>query len=108
MTHEDRRTIPKRMKRILLPETSVIAAPASAPTMVNISRNMPTLRLVIQSLTYAEAEPLDVAMTETILTAMAYLMSIPNNVSTGMRIMPPPIPLMAPMNPATIEIKKRT
>jgi hypothetical protein len=42
------------------------------------------------------------------LTAIACLMSIPKNVSTGIKITPPPIPVMAPTNPAKTETKKRT
>ncbi|MMZ64718.1 hypothetical protein D1872_270690 [compost metagenome] len=46
-------------------------APVMAPTVVAISRNMPTLKLVIRSRRYATAEPLDVAMTEIMLAPIA-------------------------------------
>src|SRR5207247_10381413 len=80
---------------------TVIDDTASAPRMVNISRNMPTFRFVMWSRTYAEAEPLEVAMTDTMLTAIARLISIPKNVGAGMSTTPPPIPLIALTRPAT-------
>ena len=84
-----------------------MAAPISAPTIVNISRNMPIFRFVKWSRTYAAAEPLEVAMTEMMLTAIAFLIGKPKRVRNGMRTTPPPIPLMAPTKPATIEMEKR-
>jgi hypothetical protein len=75
--------------------------------MVNISRNMPTLRFVTWSRTYAAAAPLEVAITDTVLTAMARLMSSPARVSAGIRTTPPPMPAMAPTRPATKESRRR-
>src|SRR5436309_14679016 len=81
----------------------VIPAPASAPTIVNISRNMPAFRFVMRSRTSADAAPLLVAMTETVLMAMACLMSMPKRVRPGTSTIPPPIPLIAPMSPARMD-----
>ena len=76
--------------------------------MVNISRNIPTFKFVMWSRTYAEADPLEVAITDTMLIAIARLMSTPRKVSAGMRTTPPPIPAMAPTRPATVEMKRRS
>src|SRR5436309_10083038 len=81
----------------------VIPAPASAPTIVNISRNMPAFRFVMRSRTSADAAPLLVAMTETVLMRMACLVSMPNRVRPGPSTTPPPIPLIAPMSPARMD-----
>src|SRR5437867_8881833 len=42
-------------------------------------------------------------MTETVLMAMACLMSMPNRVRPGTSTIPPPIPLIAPMSPARMD-----
>ncbi len=89
-------------------DARVSAAPVSAPVIVNISRNMPILRFVIRSRTYADAAPLEVAITETALIAIARLMSTPSRVSTGTRTTPPPMPLIAPTKPAVTETAKTT
>src|SRR4029077_6553404 len=47
-------------------------------------------------------------MTDTMLIAMARLISTPRTVSTGMRTTPPPMPAMAPTRPATEETKRRS
>ena len=43
-------------------------------------------------------------MMERMLRAMACLMSIPRSVRAGMRITPPPMPVMAPTNPARRDV----
>ena len=68
---------------------------------------MPTLRFVSRSRTYADAAPLDVAITETMLIAIACFTSRPTYVSTGTSTTPPPMPLMDPTNPATIATRRR-
>jgi hypothetical protein len=42
------------------------------------------------------------------LMAMALFISMPRNVRTGIRTIPPPIPARAPMKPAATEIEKRS
>src|SRR5256885_6417366 len=42
-------------------------------------------------------------MTETVLMAMACLMSMPNRVRPGTSTIPPPIPLIAPISPARMD-----
>lgn len=80
-------------------------APEIAPKVVAISRNIPTLIFVI--LSYAEAAPLDVAMTEIILAPTAKWMLICNsNVRAGTIITPPPKPKSEPRKPAAIENRK--
>lgn len=44
-------------------------------------------------------------MTETMLIAIAGLIPIPQSVSAGINTTPPPIPLIAPTNPAAMDIK---
>lgn len=91
------------MKSTRVPDASVIDAPTSAPPIVNISRNMPILTFVMWSRTYADAAPLEVAITETALIAIARLMLRPQSVRTGMRTTPPPMPLIAPTKPAAVD-----
>lgn len=84
----------------------LLTAPITAPIVDPISKNIPILRFVILSRTYAEAEPLDVAITETMLAPMAYWMGTPKiNVRAGTTRIPPPTPTRAPIRPATTEIR---
>jgi hypothetical protein len=80
---------------------NAMAAPAMAPSVVAISRNMPMRMFKIPSLTYADAAPDEVAMTEINEVPMAYRMSIPNPiVNSGTITTPPPSPVSEPINPA--------
>ena len=84
-------------------------APQIAPIVVAISRNMPTRRLVMWSLTYAAAAPLEVAMTETIETPIGDLRgdgTRKTSVSSGTTKTPPPRPTSEPTSPATIEDRR--
>src|SRR5690242_15683368 len=79
-------------------------APPNAPTVVAISRSMPTRTLVNPSLTYAAAAPEDVAITETSDAPTAYRRSTPkSSVSIGTITIPPPRPVNAPRSPAENE-----
>ena len=75
--------------------------PATAPTVVATSRNMPRRMLVMPRLTKRSAPSMDVAMTQTMLVAMAVLIGTPKaSVSMGTMMMPPPTPSMLPNTPA--------
>ena len=81
-------------------------APTIAPVVDPISRNIPIRRLVMWSRTYAAAEPLDVAITETMLAPIAYWIGTPKrSVSAGTTRMPPPTPTSAPISPATTDTR---
>ena len=85
----------------------VIVAPMMAPTLVNISRNMAIRTFAILSLTYADAEPLDVAITLTMPEAIASFTGMPKSTMIGMRMLAPPSPVREPMKPTGMEIKRR-
>src|SRR5450759_2973558 len=73
------------------------------PRTEPISKNIPIRTLVILSLTYAEADPLDVAIVEIMLAPMAYSMGTLKPIaSTGTTSRPPPTPTIDPTRPATI------
>ena len=83
-----------------------MVTPTIEPSTEPISRNIPILRLVILSLTYAEAAPLEVAIVEMMLAPMAYSIGTPKPiVSAGTTRMPPPTPTIDPMRPARIATK---
>lgn len=75
--------------------------------MVNISRYIASLMLVILSLTNDAADPLDVAMIATIPHATASLMGMPSKTKIGVSMLAPPRPVSEPSNPTAIEIKSR-
>jgi hypothetical protein len=58
------------------------------------------------SFTYAEADPLDVAMTLTIAEAIASFTGMPRNTKRGMRILAPPRPVREPINPTGMEMRR--
>ena len=77
-----------------------------APTLVNISRYIAIRTFARRSLTYADAEPLDVATTLTIAEAIASFTGIPKETKRGMRMLAPPSPVREPMRPIGIETKR--
>ncbi len=85
----------------------VIIAPRIAPLIVNISRYIAILTLLILSLTKEEAEPLEVAIMLTIPAAIASLRGMPLIAMMGMRILPPPSPVKDPRRPTRIEIRPK-
>ena len=85
----------------------VILAPIIAPLMVKISRNMATLILVILSLTYDEAEPLEVAIMLTMEEAIATFTGTPNKTRTGIKTLAPPNPVSDPRKPTATARKLR-
>lgn len=99
--------VKKRIKSYFEGSITAIVAPITAPGTVNISRYIPILTLERRSRTYADAEPLEVAIVDIMLAAIAYLIGIPIRVSTGMRMIPPPIPVIAPNIPAGNAIARR-
>ena len=75
--------------------------PATAPTVVATSRNMPRRMLVMPRAAKVVCAIDDVAMTQTMLVAMAVLIGTPNaRLSTGTMMIPPPTPSMLPNTPA--------
>ena len=85
----------------------VIVAPMMAPTLVNISRYIATLTLVILSFTNEEAAPLEVAMIATIDEAIASLIGMPTKTRMGIRRLAPPRPVNAPIKPTITEIRSK-
>jgi hypothetical protein len=73
--------------------------------VVNISRNMATRTLAIFSLTYEEADPLEVAMILAIPQAIASFTGIPKKTRIGIRMLAPPSPVRAPRKPTGMERK---
>ena len=62
---ETKSTNPKIVAMALVETHTAMIAPASAPSVVAISRNMPIRMLENPSFTYAAAAPEEVAITET-------------------------------------------
>jgi hypothetical protein len=84
-----------------------VMPPAMAPTVVATSRNMPRRMLVMPRAANRVCAMDDVAMTQTMLVAMAVLMGTPKpRLSTGTMMMPPPTPSMLPNTPAKTATKK--
>lgn len=95
------RTTPKIIAIYILSRYIATIAPATAPVVVAISRNIPMRTLVIPSFIYAAAAPEDVAIDVTNAAPTAYLISTPNpRVKIGITITPPPKPVSEPINPA--------
>ncbi len=75
--------------------------PATAPMVVATSRNMPSRMLVIPREANVVWAMDDVAITQTMLVAMAVLIGTPNaRLRTGTMMTPPPTPSMLPNTPA--------
>ena len=75
--------------------------PASAPTVVATSKNIPTRIFEYPSRKYAAAAPEEVAITDTSDAPIAYRISTPNtSVSSGTITTPPPSPVSDPSIPA--------
>jgi hypothetical protein len=66
---------------------------------------MATRTLAIFSLTYEEADPLEVAMMLAIPQAIASLTGMPRKTRMGIRILAPPSPVRAPRKPTGIDRK---
>ena len=75
--------------------------PAMAPTVVATSRNIPRRMLVMPRAAKVVCAMDDVAITQTMLVAMAVLIGTPKaRLSTGTMMTPPPTPSMLPKTPA--------
>src|SRR5450756_1936064 len=82
--------------------STAVTPPATAPTAVATSNSIPRRMLVIPRVTKAVCAIDDVAITQTMLVAMATLMGTPKaRLSMGTMMMPPPTPSMLPKTPAT-------
>ena len=81
----------------------VIVAPIMAPMLVNISRYMAIFILASLSLTYADADPLDVAITLIRPDAIASFIGSPKKTRMGTRMLAPPKPVSDPTKPTGIQ-----
>src|SRR5450759_4992047 len=82
--------------------STAVMPPATAPTDVATSSSIPKRTLVMPRLTNVVCAMDEVAITQTMLVAIATLMGTPKaRLSMGTMMMPPPTPSMLPKTPAT-------
>jgi len=101
------RRAPKILESIVALNALAVNPPIIAPSVVVVSRTIPRRTFANLRSTFTEAAVLDVAITQTMLVAIAWWMGIfKNRTKYGMRKIPPPIPRRAPRSPAMDPPKK--
>ena len=85
------------------PSTSTaVTPPATAPIVVATSSTMPRRMFVMPRAAKVDCAMDEVAITQTMLVAIAVLIGTPKaRLSTGTMMTPPPTPSMLPKTPAT-------